>query len=245
MNLVINAAEAIGEAPGTVTVCTLARETESEQQVVLEVRDTGCGIDEAGRARIFDPFYTTKFTGRGLGLSAVLGIIRAHRGYISVESEPGQGSTFTIVLPAAPAGETTKVKEPQMEIRGYGHLLVVDDEQVVREMARFTLERCGYTVETAADGQAALELFAARPDQFDAVLLDLTMPVLDGEATLERLRAIRSGVRVVLSSGFSESEALRRFGDRRLGGFLQKPYTAAVLARKIKQALRGNVTSSP
>ncbi len=181
MNLVINAAEAIGEAPGTVTVCTLARETESEQQVVLEVRDTGCGIDEAGRARIFDPFYTTKFTGRGLGLSAVLGIIRAHRGYISVDSEPGQGSTFTIVLPAAPAGETTKVKEPQMEIRGYGHLLVVDDEQVVREMARFTLERCGYTVETAADGQAALELFAARPDQFDAVLLDLTMPVLDGE----------------------------------------------------------------
>ena len=242
MNLVINGAEAIGEEPGTVTVTTSSRQTGAEQEVILEVRDTGCGMDDAARARIFDPFYTTKFTGRGLGLSAVLGVVRAHRGFISVQSEPGRGTSFTIVLPAATPGETTASGEPELDLRGHGHLLVVDDEELVRKMARFTLEQRGYTVETAADGHFALELFAARPDAFDAVLLDLTMPVLDGEATLDRMREIRPGVCVVLSSGFSESEALRRFGDRGLGGFLQKPYTAAMLASKIKQAIGTTVT---
>jgi PAS domain S-box-containing protein len=238
MNLAINAAEAIGESHGTVTISTSAREADAERQVILAVRDTGCGMDAELRARIFDPFFTTKFTGRGLGLSAVLGIIRGHGGSISVESAPGHGSTFTVVVPAMPQVEGPGPKDPQMELRGYGHVLVVDDEELVRNMARLTLQRCGYTVDTAADGRVALELFAKRPDEFDAVLLDLTMPVLSGEDTLRGIQSIRSDVRVVLSSGYSEVEARRRFHDRGISGFLQKPYTATVLARRIKQALK-------
>jgi CheY-like chemotaxis protein len=243
MNLAINAAEAIGGSAGTVTIATFARETESEHQVVLEVRDSGSGMDETTRARIFDPFFSTKFTGRGLGLSAVMGIVRGHRGFISVESAPGAGSVFTIVLPAALAGEITAPLEMRMELRGYGHLLVVDDEELVRTMARFTLERCGYTVELASSGEAALKLFAGRSQDFDAVLLDLTMPGMNGEETLIRMRAINPGVRVILSSGFDESEVMRRFSESQLAGFLQKPYTAAVLARKVKQALRRDVNA--
>ncbi len=124
------------------------------------------------------------------------------------------------------------------EIRGYGHLLVVDDEELTRNMARFTLERCGYTVQLVNDGRAAVEAFAADPGAFAAVLLDLAMPVMNGEEALERMQEIQPGVRVVLSSAYPEMEALSKFRDRRLAGFLQKPYTATALARKIKQALR-------
>jgi PAS domain S-box-containing protein len=238
MNLAINGVEAIGEDSGTVTIATFARETDAEHQVVLQVRDTGCGMDEATRARIFDPFFTTKFTGRGLGLSAVLGIIRGHHGFISVESTPSHGTTFTVVLPAATSRDAS-VAETVNGLRGYGHLLVVEDEEVIRGMTCFALERSGYTVEAVADGATALERFAARPGKFDAVLLDLTISVTDGEETLARLQAIQPDVCVVLSSGFSQSEATERFAGRRVAGFLQKPYTAALLARKVKQALRG------
>jgi PAS domain S-box-containing protein len=240
MNLALNAAEAIGDQPGTVTIVTSARETDAERQVVLEVCDTGCGMDEATKLRIFDPFFTTKFTGRGLGLAAVMGIIRAHKGTITVHTAPGRGSTFTVVLPATAAARPAApdTRDHPAEIRGYGHLLVVDDEELIRNMARFALERCGYTVQTAGDGKAAVDAFAAGPDAFAAVLLDLTMPVMSGEEALERMREIRPGVRVVLSSGYSEMEALRRFQNRGLAGFLQKPYTATALARKVKQALR-------
>jgi PAS domain S-box-containing protein len=249
MNLAINAAEAVGDNPGAVTIAVFARETDSERQVVLEVNDTGCGMDDATRVRIFDPFFTTKFTGRGLGLAAVLGIIRGHRGVISVESEPGKGSTFTVVLPAARERDSGGPPEPELQLRGYGHVLVVDDEELVRNMAQFTLERCGYTVETAADGLAALEMFEARPDVFDAVLLDLMIPSSMTEEILERLHSIRPETRVVLSSGYTEAEAQQRFQSYGLVGFLQKPYTATVLARKIKHAfnpaLRAYVASSP
>ena len=238
MNLAINAAEAIGDRPGTVTITTSSRETDAEQQVVLEVKDNGCGMDEETRTRIFDPFFTTKFTGRGLGLAAVMGIIRAHRGTISVESAPGRGSTFTVVLPATVARGTVSVAEPRGDLRGYGLILVVDDEDLVRNMARFTLERCGYTIELAADGRAAVDAFGARPQEFAAVLLDLTMPVMSGEEALGHIQAIRPDVPVVLSSGFSETDAVERFRDRGFAGFLQKPYTATALARKIKSAVR-------
>jgi PAS domain S-box-containing protein len=241
MNLAINATEAVGETPGAVTMTTFSRETEAERQVVMEVRDTGCGMDDDTRSHIFDPFFTTKFRGRGLGLSAVLGIIRGHRGCISVESTPGRGSTFTVILPALPVADRADARSAPVETRGYGHVLVVDDEDLVRDMARFTLERCGYTVETAAGGLAALALFSARPEEFDAVLLDLTMPGLNGEETLKRFLMVRPNARVVLSSGFSEAEALQRFNGRGASGFLQKPYTAPVLARKIKQTLRAPV----
>ncbi|HEY2013325.1 MAG TPA: PAS domain S-box protein [Bryobacteraceae bacterium] len=238
MNLAINAVEAVGERTGIVTIKTYPRETDNEQQVVLEVNDTGCGMDEATKARIFEPFFTTKFTGRGLGLAAVLGIIQAHHGSISVESTPGQGTTFTVVLPAAATPASVATPEMQSDVRGYGSVLVVDDEELVRNLARFTLERYGYTVELACDGRSAVEAFSSHPGDFAAVLLDLTMPVMNGEETLRRMRAIRPAVPVVLSSGFSEVEAAERFRDSGVSGFLQKPYTPTALARKVKQAVK-------
>ena len=241
VNLTTNAAEAIGDRRGTITIMTYVRD-DVEPQVVLEVRDTGCGMDAETQARVFDPFFSTKFTGRGLGLAAVMGIIRAHRGSISVESAPGKGSMFTVVLPAMAPSDQAVSAEALPGLHGHGNILVVDDEDLVRGMARLTLERCGYTIELAADGKAGVEAFAARPQDFAAVLLDLTMPEMSGEEALERIRRIRPDVPVLLSSGFSEGEAVRRFQDRGLSGFLQKPYTATALARKVQHALRRNGT---
>jgi len=237
MNLAINAGEAI-QGHGMVSFTTSMRRSDSEVQVVLEVKDNGCGMDQETCARIFDPFFSTKFTGRGLGLAAVLGIIRSHHGSISVESALGLGSTFTVVLPgAASLAKTAPVPELQFEADCDAHVLVVDDEDVVRNMARLALERCGYSVEMASDGALAVAAVAAHPAQFDAVLLDLTMPAMDGDEALREIRAIRADLPVILSSGFSETEALRRFADRGLAGFLQKPYTASALARKMKLAI--------
>jgi len=238
MNLAINGAEAVDGRPGVVTITTSTRWTDAEQQVLLEVADDGVGMTDEVKARIFDPFFTTKFTGRGLGLSAVMGIIRSHRGTISVNTSPGRGTTFTVVLPAA-AGDLPQAGAPaETELRGYGNILVVDDEELVRNMARFTLERYGYTVELANDGSEAVALFASRPDDFAAVLLDLTMPVMRGEDALRAIRQVRPSVPVVLSSGYTEADAMSRFADAAPAGFLQKPYTATALARRLKQALR-------
>ena len=238
MNLAINAAEAMAERPGRLTIATRSRESNGERQVVLEVIDRGVGMDEETKARIFDPFFTTKFTGRGLGLSAVMGIARSHNATVSVESTPGQGSRFEVVFPASAAPAITEVPAGQdADLQGSGIILVVDDEELVRRMARFTLERCGYRVELAPDGKKGVDLFAGRPGEFAVVLLDLTMPVMNGEEALRHIRRIRPEVPVVLSSGFSEGEALQRFRDSGRLGYLQKPYTATDLARSIKEAV--------
>jgi signal transduction histidine kinase/ActR/RegA family two-component response regulator len=237
MNLVLNGSEAI-QGHGTLWITTSSRQSDSELQVVLEVKDNGCGMDEGTKARIFDPFFSTKFTGRGLGLAAVLGIIRSHNGSISVDSAPGVGSTFTVVLPGTEATPTSgPTPEQQFEMRGDGHVLIVDDEDLVRNMARAALERCGYSVEIATDGALAVAAVAADPAQYDAVLLDLTMPAMGGDEALRKIHAIRADIPVILSSGYSETEALRHFADRGLAGFLQKPYTASALARKMKTAI--------
>ena len=242
MNLAINAAEAMEERPGAVVITTRSQDAGDERQVVLEVQDAGIGMDEATRSRIFDPFFTTKFTGRGLGLSAVMGIIRGHQGTISVDSTPGQGCTFTVVFPAAGGEASAAGAAAESSYRGYGNVLVVDDEELVRKMARFTLERYGYVVDVASDGREGLAAFAARPDEFAAVLLDLTMPGMTGEEVLRRIREIRQDLPVVLSSGYTESEAVKRFENLGLAGFLQKPYTATALAKRIKQAVRKPAT---
>jgi two-component system cell cycle sensor histidine kinase/response regulator CckA len=249
MNLVINGAEAIPpDANGTVLVTTGVQEVDSNspgvaggltpgKYVTLEVRDTGCGMDEATLSRIFDPFFTTKFTGRGLGLSAVQGILRGHKGAIEVHSRPGQGTTFKVLLPQT-YDRTEPDAVPAPSTRAAGELiLVVDDEDIIRRTAKSMLERHGYKVLVAEDGLRGVELFQISSDKVAAVILDMTMPVMGGEETLRRLKEIRPGVKVLLSSGYSESEAIRRFAGKGLSGFLQKPYTSSVLSQKIRAIL--------
>jgi two-component system cell cycle sensor histidine kinase/response regulator CckA len=252
MNLVINAAEAYEGRPGVVAVSACVRNlAEGEIQslfglsqpapgpyVCVEVSDKGTGMSEETRTKVFDPFFTTKFAGRGLGLSAVLGIIRAHSGAIEVETEHGTGTTFRVYFPPSAAMPRLDEPEPAItDLRGAGTILLVDDEETVRTTATSALESYGYRVVTAYDGECAIDIFRRDHEKVSLVVLDLTMPVLDGEAVLERLREIDSEVPVILSSGFSATEATRRFEGKHLSGFLQKPYTAQSLAQSVKNAL--------
>jgi PAS domain S-box-containing protein len=253
MNLAINAAEAIGSHDGQVTIRTgtqvvdgdyLRRHPEAAdlqpgQYVLLEVRDSGCGMDAAVKAKIFDPFYSSKFTGRGLGLAAVAGIVRGHKGAIVVTSAPGKGSTFTVLFP--PAAHPVKGSQgaaPSAVAQGTGVVLVIDDEHVVRDMAKKALERHGYTVLVADGGLGAIDVLKRHPGKIDLAVLDLSMPGMSGEETLPELRKIRPELKVFVSSGYSESEAMTMFRGQRVSGFVQKPYTSAVLAEKVKCALR-------
>ena len=259
MNLVINAAEAVGAGrPGHVIIrtgmCgpeTQVRDTVSGQTlpagqyVYVQVEDNGGGMDEATRARIFDPFFTTKFTGRGLGLAAALGIVRGHRGAIQLTTQPGEGTTFLVFFPAAQAVVASSAPAEvatSRSLAGSGTILVVDDEDVVRGAARAALERYGYRVLIAENGARAVELFRRYADRVDAVLLDVSMPVMDGAETIQRLRAIRPRVPVVVTSGFGEREAMRRFHGEAVDAFLQKPYRAARVAQVIRDALAPRLT---
>jgi PAS domain S-box-containing protein len=233
MNLVINGAESIGPEGGSLRVSTGA----SAPDVYLEVRDSGCGMDEATQRRIFEPFFTTKFTGRGLGLSAVSGILRRLDGRLEVKSAPGEGSTFRIVFPGLPA----QLPEPKAIVkpdpRGTGLILVVDDEAPVRDLARAVLERYGYSVLTAENGQEAVDLFQRHADTITAVLLDLTMPVMGGGEAFHLINQIRPGIPVILSSGYGESSVRDQFTGA-LAGVIKKPYTVAELREKIAAVLK-------
>jgi PAS domain S-box-containing protein len=252
MNLIINGAEAIGPEGGTVVVQTAVQDIDEQyigtlstagedlrpgSYVMLEVHDTGCGMDEETMGKIFEPFFTTKFTGRGLGLSAVLGIIQAHRGALKVYSKPGQGTTFKVLLPSVTAEPGSAEVGPVVDLTGHGTVLIVDDEEVVRRTAVHTLKRYGYEPVIAANGAEAVELFRRDPNSFAVVLLDLTMPVMGGEETLRQLRILNADIRVILSSGFNEVEAIQHFTGKGLAGFIQKPYTSLALAEKIHQVL--------
>ncbi len=255
MNLLINAAEAIGERAGQVTVATRA-ETLSEVRcaaefpnqklvpgpyVTLEVSDNGCGMSPDTLSRIFDPFFTTKFAGRGLGLSAMLGIVRAHKGAVKVWSQEGVGTVFRVLLPAA-TGVTAapSVARPRAEVPRGATVLVIDDEEDVRDVVQAVLESRGVRVLTAPDGQRGLEVFKQNSADIDAVLLDMNMPGLPGPAVFEELLRVRPEVKVLLSTGYSEQEVAGHFARDRLAGFVHKPYTASMLVDKIGAALTGN-----
>lgn len=254
MNLVINGAEAVGEQPGTVLVATHPQDIEQSylatvwvktglspgRYVALEVHDTGSGMDEATKSRIFDPFFTTKFTGRGLGLAAVMGIVRGHKGALKVYSAPGMGTTMKVLLPVATEAKPAvpdQDSDAQVQAHANETILVVDDEEIIRNTARNAMETYGYSVIAARDGREAVELFRSQSESISLVLLDLSMPLMSGEETLRLLKSIRPSVKVLLSSGYNEVEATRHFTGKGLAGFIQKPYTALNLVKRIREAL--------
>jgi PAS domain S-box-containing protein len=246
MNIVVNGVEACGDRPGTVSIRTGEEQLDAGhplldagvrpgRYVFLEVRDDGCGMDTATIAKIFDPFFTTKFTGRGLGLAAVVGIVRAHDGTIDVESTPGAGSRIRVLLPSSDEPISALARASRF-YRGQGVVLVIDDDESVRQIVAKMLASLGFSVIDAAGGRQGLRALEQRTREIALVLLDMTMPDMDGEETLRAIRKL-SAVPVVLMSGYGESEAMLRFATQRLAGFLQKPFTAQQIGDVLSQAL--------
>lgn len=254
MNLVINASEAIGDVPGVINITTqkfqadgalLAQATHPAEvaegdYVLLEIQDSGCGIKPEDLPRIFEPFFSTKFTGRGLGLAAVLGIVRGHKGAIICQSQPGRGTSFKLLLPPSAPGETPPTHQSRLEEqnwRGSGTVLLVDDEESVRTSASRMLKALGFDTVVAADGDEAVTRYAASPNAFCLVLLDFTMPRLNGAQAFSEIRKINPEARVILMSGFNESEASSGLTDQGLAAFLQKPFDIDAFRRVLRKVL--------
>ncbi len=253
MNLVINAAESISDHAGTIYLATRTLHVDSGylsrtyhapdlpggEYVCLEVTDNGAGMSEEIAARIFEPFFTTKFTGRGLGLAAVFGIIRGHSGAIRVTSVEGRGSTFHVLFPCAEGRVQLSPPAPEAapDWTGSGQVLIIDDEETVRDAAGAMLEALGFETTMTCDGLQGLDVFTAAPDSFAFVLLDLTMPNLNGVEVFARIRRLRPETRVLLVSGFNEQEATAGFLGEGPAGFLQKPFRLAQLRDKVREIL--------
>ncbi|MBI4702576.1 MAG: PAS domain S-box protein [Deltaproteobacteria bacterium] len=255
MNLITNASEAIGERTGTISLSTsevgaeqidrtaalVEGEIGAGRYLCLEVADTGCGMDERVRARLFEPFFTTKFAGRGLGLSAVRGIVRGHGGGIAVWSEPGAGTRVRVYLPASEKSATSDLPLPSKPPEpARGTVLVVDDERTVRDVAAAMLASAGYEILTAGDGPQGVELYAKHADGLSAVLLDATMPGMDGAQALREMRRIRPGVPVIVSSGYPESQIAQQLQPEAADHFIQKPYRIDELLGLLKRARAAN-----
>jgi CheY-like chemotaxis protein len=208
--------------------------------VWIEVSDTGCGMDRQTISRIFEPFFTTKFTGRGLGLAAVQGIVRGHKGALRVNSDAGKGTVFRVLFPAAEQpcdGPEIKASAVLDAWRGTGTVLLVDDDHTIREMGRQMIEMIGFTTLTAGDGREALDAYREGGSAIDVVLLDLTMPCMDGVEALRELRLIDPEVRVVISSGYTENDIASRFAGMAPSAFIQKPYTLNGLRECLRNVL--------
>jgi len=259
LNLITNAAEAIGNNQGQIILSTGACEFDNEYLatsridfkppaglfVWIEVSDNGCGMDEVTIQKLFDPFFTTKFTGRGLGMSAVMGVVMGHGGAIVINTSPGKGTSIRVLFPAS-GGNIQAADEsnaPTEEIilneekKFSGIVLVVDDEDMIRDMTCEMVEFFGFSTLRAADGNEAIRIFAGMPGKIVCVILDLTMPRMDGLATFSRLREIKPDVQVILASGFSEQDATSRFSGQGLAGFIQKPYSMERLQRELSRIM--------
>jgi CheY-like chemotaxis protein len=257
MNLATNASEALGDQPGEIVVATgmqwaaagelpslvAGRTMLPGLYVYLEVSDNGCGMDSITMPRMFDPFFTTKFPGRGLGLAAVLGIVRSHQGSIKVISSPGKGTTVRVLFPARPeATEAPAVRQPEntsdsVAWQGRGTVLVVEDEEAVRKLSCSILESAGLSVISAENGSEGLNLFRQHASTLQAVLLDLTMPGMDGAEVFRAMVELKPDTRVVVCSGYNELEMATRMAGYRPAGFLRKPYLPAELIRQMRAVL--------
>ncbi|HNV72929.1 MAG TPA: response regulator, partial [Candidatus Ozemobacteraceae bacterium] len=277
MNLIINASDAIGERSGHVTVRTGVTKIDNEiwddnyfleriadgLYVFFEVADDGCGMSEVTMRRIFDPFFTTKFTGRGLGLAATLGIIRSHKGAISVKSVVDQGTTFRVLIPAsegvatkpvsltatarpAPRGISEPVpqqSEPLLSSKGL--ILLADDEAAIRSLAVKMVKRCGYDLILAADGVEACRLFRERHNEIGLIVLDLTMPRMSGEEAFRALRELDSEIPILISSGFDENDTMTRFVGAEHVAYLQKPFLFQDFSARLDEMIRGKRPTEP
>ena len=263
MNLIINASEAIGDKSGVITLSTGAMDCDRAYlndvnevlrasldellpegvYIFFEVADTGCGMDAETIEKIFDPFFTTKFTGRGLGMSAVLGIVRGHKGALKIYSEVGKGTTFKVLFPANGLSDNGFAirRKDETEGKGWcgsGTVLVVDDEEAVCAVGKQMLEHMGFSVLAASDGHEALKVYREHTDEIVCVLLDLTMPYMDGEEAFRAMQRLHPDVTVILCSGYNEQDATQRFAGKGLAGFIQKPYNMAALREKLTEVLR-------
>jgi PAS domain S-box-containing protein len=251
MNLMTNASDALGDDSGDIRVRTGVRRTSAAElrspfsaeplaageYAFLRVEDSGCGMSQETLARIFDPFFSTKFTGRGLGLAAVLGIVRSHRGAIHVTSSPGRGTTFEILIPASAASADLRAAKPVATPTRGGRILVVDDESSIRILAKRALERAGFEVDTAADGVEAVDRLTRDALRFDVVLLDLTMPRMDGLETVQQLRELGIEVPVLVMSGYGEGDVSTKLRSLDVAGFVEKPFHARELTARIGDIL--------
>ncbi|MBM4778725.1 MAG: PAS domain-containing protein [Archangiaceae bacterium] len=259
LSLILNASEAIGPKPGVVRIATsvvdadarylqstyLAPDLPAGRYVCLDVTDDGEGMTPEVQTRLFEPYFSTRATGRGLGLPAALGVLRGHRGAVKVTSTPGKGSTVRVLLPAIEARTSSSTAMPAVAASaGAGRVvLVVDDEPLVRSTLRRLLVRDGYSVVEAGDGQHALDLLA-QMERPDVVLLDLSMPKLDGAATFRELQKLDASLPVVLMSGYSEQDAVQHFLGEDLAGFVQQPFSNAEVLRCLSQALGKRLATS-
>ena len=259
MNLITNASEALEGQPGELHVRTGIRNVEvadlrspfvpeelpAGAYAFVEVEDSGCGMSEETLGKIFDPFFTTKFTGRGLGLAAVLGIVRGHRGTIKVSSTLGQGTVIEALFPCA-AAAVAKVTDSgtKEQPRGQGTVLVVDDEPMIRSFARNVLETAGFSVRTAEDGTQGLEAFTRHSQEIVAVILDLSMPGRDGLEVLRELHSLVPNLPVLVMSGYSEQEVSIRCGGTGASGFILKPFTPNDLIARVCELLSSKASDN-
>ncbi len=256
MNLIINAAEAIGDAEGEIDVKLAKAEIKAEQPekdhlgtiiatgryICFEVSDNGCGMDDDTRRKIFEPFYTTKFTGRGLGMSAVLGIIKAHNGALQLESQPGQGTTFKIYLPVQPSKTETEEalqKAVSAAWHGSGTILLAEDEVQVKTIATALLQKLGFKVLDAANGKEALELYQQNAADINMVITDMGMPVMNGYELFYKLKQLDPKLPIIISSGFGEGDIGSKIPREEIAGLINKPFNFEHLREVLMKVVEG------
>lgn len=257
MNLIINASEAIGESQGEIRISLTKTEIGTGQPAkdhlgkaiapgwynCLEVTDNGCGMDDETISRIFEPFYTTKFTGRGLGMSAVLGIINSHGGALQLFSQPGQGTTFKVYLPVQISGEPEGDKSPDQEAvetwQGSGTILLVEDEESIMSIAQSMLEMLGFRVVGACNGKEALALYRKNAVNIDLVITDIGMPVMDGYALFRELKELNPELPIIISSGLGDTMVTSKIPVDAIAGMIGKPYNLDQLRKTLKRVVEG------